>query len=200
MGVLSRAADTYYTYRFLKILTTDWEDMEAYKLGIIDEKGEPLKKSRELRSNDEKSAYTLFHRLVFSIRRLLEKFPGGRTVVGRYAAALFLIKETTGMSDEQIGRVLDKAGFDVSEMQLDESVSNAPWFMQESKQIAPGTYVLKNQITSPTTGELIGHPHQKIIVDENTVPIGSVMDCDIYSVRHVDTHQNIYISARDITR
>lgn len=200
MGIISRAADTYYTYRFLKILTRDWEDMEAYELGIIDENGKVLKKSRELRTPDEKSAYTFFHRLVFSIKRLLEKFPGGRTVTARYAAALFLLKETTGMSDEQIAHVLDKIGVDSAELQLQESVDQKPWFIQENDQIAPGTYILKNEIVSRTTGEVIAHPNQKVIVDENTLPIGSVLSAQIYSVRHVDTHQSIYITSRDIDR
>ena len=200
MGIVSRAADTYYTYKFIRLLTTDWEDLEAYEYGIVDKNGKVLRKSRELSSSDEKSAYTLFHRLVFSIKRLLEKFPGGKTIVGRYAAALFLIKETTGMSDEQIGYVLDKIGIDRDELQLSEALEEKPWFMLQDSVIAPGVYTLVNEISSPLTGEPIAETNTRVVVDENAAPVGSILGADIYSVRHKETHQQIYITSRDIKR
>jgi len=200
MGIVSQAADTYYAYRFVKILSTDWKDMDAYEFGIIDENGKVLRKSRTLRTSEEKSAYTIFHRLVFGIKRILQKLPGGRTAAASYAAALYLIKEHTGMSDEQLGAVFDKMGIDLDEIELTESVNERPWFIQENDQIAPGTYELNTEALSPTTGEIIGHPHQRVIVDENAVPIGSVRNTNIYCVRHADTHHNVYITARDIQR
>ena len=36
---MSRAVDLFVTYRFLKLLVTPWQKQEAYKLGIIDNKG-----------------------------------------------------------------------------------------------------------------------------------------------------------------
>lgn len=200
MGIVSQAADTYYAYRFVKILTTPWEETDAYELGIIDENGKVLRKSRTLRTSEEKDAYTIFHRLVFGIKRILEKIPGGRSVVASYAAALYLIKEYTGMDDEQLGKVFDKIGVDMNELQLSESLEERPWFLQEGDKIAPGTYELTNEIMSPLTGEIIAHPMNRVIVDENTVPIGSVLDTNVYRVRHADTHQDIYVTARDIQR
>lgn len=200
MGIVSRAADTYYTYKFIRLLTTDWEDLDAYEYGIIDENGKVLRKSRELSSSEEKSAYTLFHRLVFSIKRLLEKVPGGNTVLGRYGAALFLLKETTGMSDEQIGYVLDKVGIDRDELQLSEALEEKPWFMLNESIIAPGVYTLDNEISSPLTGEPIAEVNTQVVVDENAAPVGSVLGSDIYSARHKKTHQQIYITSRDIKR
>ena len=200
MGIVSRAADTYYAYRFVKILSTDWKEMDAYEFGIIDENGKVLRKARTLRTSEEKSAYTIFHRLVFGIKRIIQKLPGGRSVAASYAAALFLIKEHTGMSDEQLGAVFDKIGIDLEDMELTESVEEQPWFIQENLQIAPGTYELRTEALSPSTGEIIGHPHQRVIVDENTVPIGSVRNTNIYRVRHADTHHEVYVTARDIQR
>jgi len=200
MGIVSRAADTYYAYRFVKILSTDWKDMDAYEFGIIDENGKVLRKARTLRTSEEKSAYTIFHRLVFGIKRIIEKLPGGRTVAASYAAALYLIKEHTGMSDEQLGAVFDKIGIDLDEIELTESVEAQPWFIQATSQIAPGTYELTTEALSPSTGEIIGHPHQRVIVDENTVPVGKVRNTDIYRVRHAETHHDVYVTARDIQR
>ena len=39
MGLLSKAADTIYAFRFLKLLTTPFNKTKAFELGIIDEKG-----------------------------------------------------------------------------------------------------------------------------------------------------------------
>ena len=200
MGIVSRAADTYYAYRFVKILSTPWEEMDAYEFGIIDENGKVLRKARTLRTSEEKSAYTIFHRLVFGIKRILQKLPGGRSVAASYAAALFLIKEHTGMSDEQLGAVFDKIGIDLEDIELTESVEEQPWFIQEGSQIAPGTYELTTEALSPSTGEIIGYPHQRVIVDENTIPIGSVRNTNIYRVRHAETHHEVCITARDIQR
>jgi len=91
IGQASRGADLYFVFRFLRLLTMDYKKTDAFKFGIIDNKGKALRKSADLESIKEKAAYTMLHRMVFKIRRLMEKIPGGRFV--NYAAALFLLKE-----------------------------------------------------------------------------------------------------------
>ena len=91
IGQASRGADLYFVFRFLRLLTMDYKKTDAFKFGIIDNKGKALKKSADLESIKEKASYTMLHRMVFKIRRLMEKIPGGRFV--NYAAALFLLKE-----------------------------------------------------------------------------------------------------------
>jgi len=91
IGQASRGADLYFVFRFLRLLTMDWKKTDAYKFKIIDSKGKALRKSADLASTKEKASYTMLHRMVFKIRRLMEKIPGGRFV--NYAAALFLLKE-----------------------------------------------------------------------------------------------------------
>ena len=46
MGIVKRAADLVYTFRFLKLLVTSFENTDAYKLGLIDNKGKKLKKPK----------------------------------------------------------------------------------------------------------------------------------------------------------
>ena len=90
----SRGADLYFVFRFLRLLTMKYERTDAYKYGIIDKKGKPLKKSSELETVDEKASYTMLHRLAFKVRRLIEKVPVlGKSILLNYAAALFLLKE-----------------------------------------------------------------------------------------------------------
>ena len=86
--------DAYTVYKVIKKLTTDWEDTEAYKHGIIDDRGKVLKKFKELETRKEKDSYTILDRFVFNLKRILEKVPGGRSKLGSYAAAtILLLKE-----------------------------------------------------------------------------------------------------------
>ena len=77
---MSRAVDLFVTYRFLKLLVTPWQKQEAYRLGIIDNKGKALKKARELETEEERSSFSLLHRLVFNVKRIFGKVPGLRTL------------------------------------------------------------------------------------------------------------------------
>ena len=101
---MGRAIDLFVTYRFIKLLVTPFEKMEAYKLGIIDKDGRrtgPLDKfgqmdikKNPLNTIEKKNSYTVLHKLVFNIKRIFAKVPGLRTKLGTYAAALFLLKDT----------------------------------------------------------------------------------------------------------
>ena len=92
-GVVDGALNLYFIYKFLRILTTPFASTEAFKLGIIDEKGKILKKKSRLKTIAEKDAYTMMHRLVWKLKRLMEKVPFGKSRLASYAAALWLIKE-----------------------------------------------------------------------------------------------------------
>ena len=76
MGILKRAADIAYTFRFIRMLVMDWKDWDAYKLGIIDENGK-RDRNVKLDSDEKKSAYTTFIRLAANVKRLVAKIPGG---------------------------------------------------------------------------------------------------------------------------
>ena len=197
MGIISRAGDLFYAFRFLKLLVTPFEKTEAFKLGIIDKDGAILKKAAERQSPEEKSAYTVFHRLVFNVKRLLAKVPGGKSVIGRYGAALFLIKEHTGMSDKAIIKALEKyLDTDLESNQLDENT----WYQDYEDRLMPGNYILQTDVVSLETGEPIAFANQKIIVEDFLSPTGSFNNINIYKVKHKNTNQYIHITNRDISR
>jgi hypothetical protein len=196
MGLLSRAADFAYAIRFLKLLVTPWDKTEAFKLGIVDEKGKTIKKGKDLKTPQEKAAYTIFHRLVFNLKRVIQKLPFGKTLVASYASALFLIREETGMSDNQIKKTLEK----FLEEPIEEEITENTWFQSTEDKLMPGTYILVNNILSPITGEEIAFANEKIIAEDFVYPSGSVFNINIYKVKHPKTKQDIYISTRDITR
>ena len=88
----SKVTDLVLVYQFLKRLTTPFDETKAFELGIIDERGKRIK-SKEIKTTEEKNSYGYFDKLVFNLKKLLEKLPGGKTKLASYAAALFVIRE-----------------------------------------------------------------------------------------------------------
>ena len=76
------------------MLVTPFDATDAYRLGIIDANGTALKKIRNLNTTEEKDAYTSLHRLVFSLKRLIQKVPGGKSKLASLVAAYWLVKES----------------------------------------------------------------------------------------------------------
>ena len=194
MGVVSRTADLFYAYRFIKLLVTPWEKTEAFELGIVDDEGKVIKKTRELKTSEEKSAYTVFHRLVFNIKRLLNKLPFGKTKLASWATALFLIKEETGMSEEEIINVLKKMDID-----FDDTLFESTWYMI-GEQLQPGVYTLAHDTVSPITGEPIALKGTKVRVFEDTNPTGYMLGTPIYKVLHLKTKQDILVNPGELIR
>ena len=93
MGILAGIGNIYFVYQFLKKLVTPFNKTKAFELGIIDEKGKILKRRRDLEGDEEKSAYNLSDTLIWNIKKLMGKIPGGKSRIASYAAALYLIKE-----------------------------------------------------------------------------------------------------------
>ena len=86
--------DNLLAFRILYMLVTPFDKTDAYKFGIIDKDGNPLKKSKDLKTSEEKDSYTNLTRLVFSLKRLLAKVPGGSSQLASIVAAYWLIKES----------------------------------------------------------------------------------------------------------
>ena len=196
MGIISRTGDLFYAFRFLKLLVTPFEKTKAFELGIIDKDGVVLKKGAERSTPEEKSAYTVFHRLVFNLKRIMAKAPGGKSVIARYGAALFLIKEHTGMSEKKLIKTLEKALDTTFTKEINENY----WYQDDEARLMPGNYILVEDTVSPITGELIAKRNERILVDDFKSPVGSISNINIYRVKHSKTNQDIYISNRDISR
>lgn len=90
---MSRVIDNVVAYRILKMLITPFNETEAYHLGIIDAHGKPLRKVSALTTAAEKDAYTYLHRLVFSLKKIINRLPGGESKLKSLVAALWLVKE-----------------------------------------------------------------------------------------------------------
>lgn len=188
-STISRVADFGYAIRFLKLLVTPFEKTKAFKLGIIDAKGKVLKKGKERTTPEEKSAYTIFHRLVFNLKKLI---PLGK--IGSYASALFLIREHTGMSDEEMEKALEEADIEMIDS-INESI-----YLTDFEELKPGTYILQNDAGHWETGQPIFKKGTKVRVEDFTVPVDKIFNINIFEAKHLATGQKIYISQYDIER
>ena len=116
---MAQVFDIVLVYQFIKRLTTSFDETDAFKLGLIDAKGKRLKKAS---SSEEKKAMTYMDRLIFNLKRLLAKVPGGETKFGTYAAALFLLKECASPKESY------------SEQELAEALLENMEMLEEGKQ------------------------------------------------------------------
>lgn len=197
MALVQRAVDIYYTFRFLRQLVTPWNETKAFQLGLIDADG---KKLRSAVTPEEKDAYTFFFRLVYNLKRLLNKVPFGKTKLASYAAALWLIKENTNMSSEAIlegfKRYANENG-----IELDNTLSESKTWMVKDNNLLPGKYKLAEHCVSPSTGEIVAFKGSVIMVNEmNSVPHATLDGVNLYSVYHPSSKQHIYITLEDIYR
>ena len=109
----SRMIDNLIAVRMLYMLVTPFEKTKAYELGIIDANGKILRKASELTTDDEKDAYNYLTRLVFNVKRLINKLPGGESKLKNFVAAYFLIKESykkksTIVNEEELIRLCEQ--------------------------------------------------------------------------------------------
>ena len=201
---MGRAIDLFVTYRFIKLLVTPFEKQDAYKLGIIDKDGNRIlipgtNRPTSLDKIEERTAYTVLHKLVFNIKKLFAKVPGLRTKLGTYAAALFLLKDTfkedvdPKMWEQEFMKYLKESGYE-----LDDTISEEVTL--ENGMLPKGVYKLVNDITfdkedADTPDALAGDEVQTF---ESTPASDTVLGVDIFSVIHTPTQSKIFVSAEDI--
>jgi len=97
---MSKLINTLIVFKIIKMLTTPFEKTKAYELGLIDKFGSRIK-SKKVETTAEKSAFTMLDRLVFNLKRVIEKVPFGKSKFASYAIALALLKEETKMTARQ---------------------------------------------------------------------------------------------------
>lgn len=191
MSLANRAGDLYFTFRFLKLLTTPWTDTEAYKLGLIDDNGKRLK-SKKIQSSEEKDAYTSFMRVVFNMKRLIQKLPGGSSKIASYASALLLIREEMGVTDKGIEKLVKEMDLDPADFISERN----EWYVLEDKRLSPGIYTVREEKLTKQFNEV--NAKDKIRVSEESYPVGNIFGLDAYEVTHINTNQPVLITLGEI--
>ena len=182
---MSRVIDALVAYRVIKLLVTPFNRTEAFRLGIIDDKGKVLKKSRDIKDPKERNAYTLLIRFVFNLKRLLGKV-GVRGPLGSAAAAAIAffkeesgdqLSDTAGLDIERgVYRYLKKEGF---EFDLSENYG---------EPLTEGTYKVKHDIYN-SEGEVVINIDEEVYFKETT---DIIMGYDVFK------HNDIYLTTEDL--
>ena len=176
---MSRVIDAVIAYRVLKLLVTPFNRTKAFELGIIDEKGKVLKKSRDIKNAEERNAYTLLIRFVFNLKKLLAKI-GIRGPLGSAAAAAFaFFKEEYGNNvevEKVIYNHLKEQGF---EFQIDENYG---------EPLNEGTYKVKHDIYD-SEGEVVININESVEFKETT---DTIMGYDVFK------YNDVYLTTEDL--
>ena len=186
---MARGIDTVIVFRVLKLLTTPWKEQAAFKQGLIDEKGKRTKKKPK--SNEDKDAYTFLHRLVFNLRRIMEMIPFGKTRIGSYAAALFLVKEHAGITgtrlDKEVFKHLRETGLLEDDL-LEE-------FVPITKLQNERTYTL---IRPMIINEDLEAERGDTIIPSGAKPAGKIYGVSVFEMYNVDKNEMMYCTGHDL--
>ena len=187
---MSRIIDAVIAYRVVKLLVTPFNRTEAFKMGIIDDKGKVLIKSKDFLktfSSQElpkaRKAYTMLIRFVFNLKRLLSKVGVRGPITTAAAAALAFFKEENGQNlevEKTIYKHLKKNNF---EFQVDENYG---------EPLKPGSYRVKRDITD-LEGDIVINIDEEIIFEGKT---DTIMGYDVFKYRDVYlTTEDLYANA-----
>ena len=192
---MGRAIDLLITYRVIKMLVTPFEKQAAYTLGIIDKNGKVLRKAKTLKTAKEKEAYTLLHRFVFNLKRLINIIPGGKSKLGTYAAALgLLLKENKDINMVELERDLYKHLSENNLIKLDDVNESVGFdFLEEGK------YIITDQLED-LNGNVTAEVGDVVYTTENQKPFDNYFGVNLYHVINEDTKEQVMVSEDNIER
>ena len=179
--------DTVIVFRILKMMTRKWEEMDAYKFGLIDDNGKRIK-SKKPKTSEEKNSFTLLHRLVFNLKRVLELLPFGRTRLASYAASLALLKEHFEIDgkylEESFYNYLKENNLVIDLLEGHDNKNN----LEKGKEYTLRTSVWNEENNIGHRGDLV-----QVLGKSDTV-----MGVDIYRVYNRSQDQSMLITGHDV--
>ena len=176
---MSRVIDALVAYRVLKLLVTPFNKTKAFALGIIDEKGKVLKKSKQIKDPKERNAYTLLIRFVFNLKRMLAKVGIRGPLGSSAAAAIAFFKEEHGENPEvekEVYKYLKEQGF---EFEISENYG---------EPLTEGTYKVKHDIHN-LDGDVVINMDESIEFKETT---DTIMGYDVFK------YNGVYLTTEDL--
>ena len=183
---MGRVIDALIAYRLLKLLVTPFKRTKAYKLGIINDKGKVLIKSKEFiksfpptRVQEARKAYTLLIRFVFNLKRILGKVGIRGPLGSAAAAAIAFFREQNDYNpiiEKQIYKYIKEQGF---EYDINENYGDP---------IQYGKYIVKRDIYD-LEGDIIINSGEVIDFKEDTQPI---MGYDVFK------YQDVLLTTEDL--
>lgn len=131
----------YMIYKFVRLLTSPFNKWDAFKTGVIDDKGNIITHDKD-RTNQQKQSLTKFEVLVLNLKKILSKLPGGTSRIGSFSAALYLLKEhdmflegKSYITESEISEIdFDSVGRYVTEMVTSAGTIDSEGFMSVENQ------------------------------------------------------------------
>ena len=193
---MGRAIDLLITYRVIKMLVTPFEKTDAYKYGIIDKNGKVLRKNKTLTVAKEKDSYTILHRFVFNLKRLINLIPGGKSKLGTYAAALgLLLKEEKEINAVELEKVLYKHLRENDLIKLDDELREDVEF----DFLPKGRFLITDDLED-LNGEKTAEVGDVVYTTENQKPFDNYFGVNLYHVINEDTQKQIIVSEDNVER
>ena len=193
---MGRAIDLLITYRVIKMLVTPFEKTDAYKYVIIDKNGKVLRKNKTLTVAKEKDSYTILHRFVFNLKRLINLIPGGKSKLGTYAAALgLLLKEQKDINAVELEKVLYKHLRENDLINFDDDLREDVDF----DFLPKGRFIIIDDLED-LNGEKTANVGDVVYTTENQKPFDNYFGVNLYHVINEDTQKQIIVSEDNVER
>ena len=182
---MSRVIDALVAYRVIKLLVTPFNKTKAFELGIIDEKGKVLIRSKNIKNQEQRNAYTLLIRFVFNLKRILQKVGIKGPLGSSAAAAIAFFKEQSG---EQLS---DTAALDI-EREVYKYITSEGFEFDLSENygepLTEGTYKVKHDIYNDE-GDVVININESI---EFTNTEDCIMGYDVFK------YNGVYLTTEDL--
>lgn len=189
-----KVIDSLIAFRIVKILWQNWTEMDAYKLGIIDAEGNFLKKTRELRTPEEKKAFTKFHVIMFRLKKIIEKIPFGKTKLGSLAMALTLLKEETNTQNSKLVETIVWSY--IKDVESPQTINNLCEQAEMDESIAIGSCTLKEE-TITVDGTLLEAGTTIEVVSD--IPVGEIFGVKLYGAV-ADNGETLFVDKGSINQ
>jgi hypothetical protein len=159
--------DAIIAYKFVNIISTPWKQMDAYKKGIIDDKGTILIPRSKLKG-DQVGAYpSVFYTLCWNIKRILTKLGLGSSI-GSFISALYLLREKIKEIKES-NSAWERIQVEALQILEEHGLSDQVKILKESKETVmyPGIY-------------RVGY--ETFVVESPVLPHGTCMGIPVFKV------------------
>jgi hypothetical protein len=171
---MAKIVDNVIAFRVLYLLVTPFEKSDAYKLGIVDKEGNQLKKMKDLKTQDEKDAYNYLTKLVFNLKKLIAKVPGGSTQFASLVAAYWLVKESNGVktsiNEEEFNKVLS-------------ALQSGVTFVEEEIEIEQFIAMMEDGGIANVTGGATSTDQAAIRLNKKNKPISGIIGAPKHMIR-----------------
>lgn len=194
---LNEFVDMVVAYKLIKILTTDFKDTDAFKLGIVDEKGKVLKKRKDLKG-EERTAYTIFHTLVWNLKKLMAKIPGLKSKLGSYAAALFLLKEAYNKEHGKDGELAVQELIEYLKQNGVEEGIDSLFENKFNNKVSKGVYVAIQEIVTPSFNVI--NEGETILIGQDKTPFVEFANTPLYTAVHMESGEEIIVDSSSVEK